>query len=180
MLIKSSRNPERRRVCPLLAFCVPGLLLCGGLTGLTSAAAFAASPADIEATQAWIRWLPGDVPSGGYVTVKNQGSEPRTLVSATSAAYGAISLHRTRNNNGVSEMTAVPSIVIAAHASVQLAPGGYHMMLEQPQRALHPGDHVPIALGFSDGSSLLVSFEVRAPNGAAQSDDMSAMPGMAH
>jgi periplasmic copper chaperone A len=159
------------------------LLWCVGLLSLSLTAAFAEDSANrVEATQAWIRWLPGDVPSGGYVTLKNNGSQPRTLVSATSAAYATISLHQTRENNGVSEMIAVTAVVIAAHGSVQFAPGGYHMMLEQPRHTLRPGDQVPIALAFSDGTSLQVSFEVRAPNGApgAHADGMDAMPGMAH
>ena len=121
---------------------------------------------DIQATQAWIRWLPADLPSGGYVTLRNLRNEPRKLTSASSPDFGAVSLHQTRDVHGVSEMSPVDSIVIAAHGTLQFAPGGYHMMLMQPTHALHPGDHVPIILGFADGTSLQVSFEVRAADAA--------------
>ena len=120
----------------------------------------------IQASQAWIRWLPADLPSGGYVTLRNLRNEPHTLTSASSPDFGAVSLHQTRNVHGVSQMSPVDSIVIAAHGTLQFAPGGYHMMLMQPTHALHPGDHVPIILGFADGTSLQVSFEVRAADAA--------------
>ena len=158
-------------------------LACAALLGLSSAASIAAvlTP-DVQATQPWIRWLPANVPSAGYVTLINRGSEPHTLTSVASPDFGAVSLHETRVHAGMSAMTAVGSILIAAHGSVQLAPGGYHIMLEQPRHAMHVGDQVPITLGFADGTSLQVSFEVRAGNLAppSLSDDMSAMPGPMH
>jgi copper(I)-binding protein len=117
---------------------------------------------DIQASEAWIRWLPADLPSGGYLTLRNLSNEPRRLTGASSPEFGSVSLHQTRDAHGVSGMSPVDSILIAAHGTLQFAPGGYHMMLMQPAHALHPGDHVPITLRFADGAALQVTFEVRA------------------
>jgi copper(I)-binding protein len=158
-------------------------LACAALLGLTGSASIAAVlTADVQAAQPWIRWLPANVPSAGYVTLINRGSEPHTLTSVASPDFGAASLHATRVHAGMSAMTPVHSILIAAHGSVQLAPGGYHIMLEQPLHPMHVGDQVPITLGFADGTSLQVSFEVRAGNVASSGpdDDSSAMPGPMH
>jgi copper(I)-binding protein len=40
-------------------------------------------------------------------------------------------------------------------------------MLMQPQRAIHPGDHVLLTLRFAGGQSLPVQFEVRRADGSA-------------
>jgi hypothetical protein len=115
----------------------------------------------IEVTAAWIRWLPAGVPSGGYMTLTNTGAASQVLIGADSPEFGAVSVHHTDTRNGVSEMASVNSLLIKPHSSLQFAPGGYHLMLMQPKRALQPGDHAPITLRFADGGSLQVSFEVR-------------------
>jgi periplasmic copper chaperone A len=133
------------------------------LSALLSAFSFAAdSGIGIQAAEAWIRWLPANIPSGAYLTLINSGTTPRVLVSAVSSDFADVSFHQTRTVHGVSEMSAVSSLTVNPQHSLQFAPGGYHLMLMQPLRTLHPGDHVPITLRFADGTSLLVSFEVRS------------------
>jgi hypothetical protein len=139
------------------------IVLSAALAALLSAFTFAAdSGAGIEARDAWIRWLPADIPNGAYLTLINAGTAPRVLVSAMSPDFAAVSFHQTRTVNGVSEMSAVSNLTVRPQNSLRFAPGGYHIMLMQPLRALHPGDHVPITLRFADGTSLQVSFEVRS------------------
>jgi periplasmic copper chaperone A len=141
-----------------------------GLFAVLSTSALATDiDAGIQVTEAWIRWLPANIPSGGYMTVINTGSVPQVLISATSPDFGQLSFHQSVTNNGVSEMVAVGSLTIKPQSSVRFSPGGYHIMLMQPKRALHPGDRVPITLRFADGHSLAVPFEVRAA-GAGESD----------
>lgn len=130
---------------------------------LSGACALAAdSVVGIEATDAWIRWLPAGIPSGAYLTLINSGTAPQVLVSAASPDFAAVSFHQTRTVNGVSEMSALGSLTVKPQSSLRFAPGGYHLMLMQPLRPLHPGDHVVITLRFADGKSLPVSFAVRS------------------
>jgi periplasmic copper chaperone A len=133
-------------------------ILCA-LTSTFSSAADITAP--LQASEAWIRWLPANVPSGAYLTLSNSGSAPRTLESASSPDFAAISFHQTRMVNGVSEMSLADHLIVPPHGSLHFAPGGYHLMLMQPTRTLHTGDRVPMTLRFIDGSSLQVSFEVR-------------------
>jgi copper(I)-binding protein len=127
---------------------------------------FATAPG-IRIQDAWIRWLPAGIPAGGYLTVTNDGERPVTLVGADSAAYGEVSLHISRTQNGVAQMSPVGQIVIGPHASVNFAVAGYHMMLMQPTRPINPGDQVPITLHFADGAVLMVKFAVRRPDGSS-------------
>ncbi len=141
----------------------PSIYLSAALCALLSTFTFAAGGgAGMQARDAWIRWLPANIPSGAYLTLINSGSTPRVLVSAVSPDFADVSFHQTRTVHGVSEMSAVSSLTINPQRSLQFAPGGYHLMLMQPLRTLHPGDQVPITLRFADGTSLVVSFEVRS------------------
>lgn len=117
----------------------------------------------IVVTEAWIRWLPGDVPAGGYLTLRNDGDQAAQLTGVSSPAYGMVMLHRTRMQGGVSHMDPVSEITVAAHQTLRFAASGYHIMLEQPRQAVHPGDHVPVTLRFADGSTIEANCEVRGP-----------------
>jgi copper(I)-binding protein len=150
-----------------------------GLFSLLSTLIYAATPdLGLQVKEAWIRWLPANVPSGAYMTLSNTGAVPRVLVSAASPDFGEVSFHETHINNGVSEMSAVNSLTVKPRASLRFSPGGLHMMLMQPKRSLHPGDQVPITLHFADGQSLDVLFEVRAAgaHSASHADDRYVHP----
>jgi len=137
-----------------------GIVLSIGL--LTSTAARPAPPLiDIKVQEAWIRWLPANLPAAGYMTLVNEGSAAQVLIGAASADYAEVSFHQTRSNNGMNEMTQVRSITLEPQIPVRFAAGGYHLMLMQPKRSIHPGDQVTITLRFADGRSIAVPFSVR-------------------
>jgi copper(I)-binding protein len=137
------------------------LVLCVGLLGGTAARP---GEPDIQVKEAWIRWLPANVPGGGYMTVINTGSAVRVLIGASSPDYGEVGMHQTRLRDGVNEMTPVASIELRPRIPVRFAEGGYHLMLLHPKRPLEPGDRVLITLRFAQGPSVEVPFEVRAGN----------------
>jgi hypothetical protein len=68
-------------------------------------------------------------------------------------------------------MRAVAFIAVPAHASVTLAPGGYHLMLEHVRRPLRPGERVSVSLRFAGGKAVPATLVVRSGG--------AAMPGMA-
>jgi copper(I)-binding protein len=123
----------------------------------------ATPPATITVSDAWIRWLPANLPAGGYMTLRNTGTRPQTLTGATSPDFGELSLHHTSQTDGVSQMQPVSQVEIPPGGVLSLAAGGYHLMLEQPTRSLKPGDQVSITLHFAGGASTTARFEVRSP-----------------
>ena len=137
---------------------------CAVLWSLSGALCAAGTAATVEVDDAWIRWLPASLPAGGYATVHNAGLQPVILLSVSSPDYGHASLHRSSIQQGNSVMQSVAQITIPAHSSLNFASSGYHIMLQQPTRTLQPGDHVPIALRFADGSTMTVVFDVRRPD----------------
>lgn len=143
-----------------------------------SAGAFGAqSVSALQVRDAWVRWLPGDLPAGGYVTLINTADQPASLVAASSPDYAQVSLHRSLEAAGTSRMMPVQQITVAAHASLDFAGQGYHLMLEHPKKTLQPGDRVAVTLSFAGGFQLTVQFELRAPDAVVDRPDM---PGMAH
>ncbi|AOK29228.1 hypothetical protein WS67_19010 [Burkholderia singularis] len=125
--------------------------------------AAAAGPAPIAAQNAWLRWLPNKLPAAGYVTLVNTGDKPVDLVDVDSPDYGMVMLHRTVSNGSTQKMEMVDKLTIPAHGKVDIAPGGYHLMLEEPKHAIKPGDTVHLRLEFSDGEKLDTPFAVKAP-----------------
>src|ERR1022692_4084464 len=139
------------------------LLLFAVLT-LVSMASLAGSTVEIQVKDAWLRWLPSGLPGAGYMTLITPGSAEHVLLGASTPDYEDVSFPQTRNSNGMNEMAPVTSIILKPHATVRFAEGGYHLMLMQPKRSLHPGDKVEVTLRLSNGETLLVPFDVRAGN----------------
>jgi periplasmic copper chaperone A len=133
-------------------------------TMLTSANAADGAPL-LRVTDAWIRWLPASLPAAGYATLANLNDQPVTLVGASTRDSASTMFHVSRNQHGRQSMAQVDTILIKAHATIGLTPGGYHLMLIDPQKAIQPGDQVPVTLHFAAGQSLQVQFEVRKADG---------------
>lgn len=137
---------------------------CASLLAALAVNAAPSAPANIRVEHAWIRWLPANLPAAGYATIVNDGDGVQRLTRVGSADYGSAMLHHSRLAQGDSTMEMVDHLDIPAHGSVQLAPGGYHLMLMHAKHPVKPGDKVPVTLRFADGSTLQVDFSVRPAN----------------
>ena len=128
---------------------------------LACTAVHASGAAPVRASGAWIRVLPGTLPAGAYVTLHNNGDRPAVLRGARSTDYAGVMLHQSSSAGGMSRMRMVDALVVPAHGTAALAPGGYHLMLTQAQRPVQPGDTVQLELQFADGSTLPTDFIAR-------------------
>jgi copper(I)-binding protein len=71
---------------------------------------------------------PGEA-SAVYMRIKNRGDADRIIVSAESAAAAQIDFHQTVIENDIARMAALESLVIPAGETLELRPGGAHIML---------------------------------------------------
>jgi periplasmic copper chaperone A len=149
---------------------LPPRLFAGLLLGLAVLAAPGARLAartdsaagDLQARDAWVRWLPAGLPAAGYLTLVNSSGADRFLLAASSPDYTAVELHESYTApNGDMGMRRVDRVRIPAGGSVRLAPGGYHLMLMKARHPIAPGDVVTIELKFDDDRSLRVSLPVK-------------------
>jgi copper(I)-binding protein len=128
---------------------------------LASCVSAQAAPFDVSG--AWFRSLPGKLPAGGYFTVQNNTGRDVTITGASSDACGMLMIHQSSNKGGMSGMHMMEEVKVPAGGKIAFAPGGIHLMCEQPRMKI--GGKVPVTLHLAGGDSATVAFEVRGAKG---------------
>jgi copper(I)-binding protein len=141
-------------------------LLAATLSGASLLAACGESTtprADVRVEGAWVRAVVGpDANTAAYMTLHNGGTAADRLMGARSEVAGMTELHRTTiDSTGLARMGKVEAVDLPAGATVQLEPGGYHLML-MGVGSLQEGDTIGITLLLQGSDSVLVAAEVRA------------------
>jgi periplasmic copper chaperone A len=67
-----------------------------------------------------------------------------------------------KQESGMMKMNAVGRIALPANKTVELKPGGYHIMMMELAQPLKEGDTVPLTLTFEDKAGKKQSVEVKA------------------
>lgn len=117
------------------------------LTCLFAAPAFAQTPA-ITVQNAWARATTASQTVGGvFLTIVDNGP-PDRLVSISSPIAATLELHETTSEGDVMKMRPVPTLSLVTGQTVELKPGGYHIMAMGLKQALKPGNTFPVTLAF--------------------------------
>jgi len=135
--------------------------LSGILASLAASAAIAAPP-PLTLHAPWTRPAAAGMTAAGYLSITSPGPAADLLLSASSPVAARVSIHQSLSVGGVMTMRQLPALPIPAHATVSLAPGGYHLMLEGLRRPLRLGDAVPVTLTFEKAGALRAVLAVRA------------------
>lgn len=131
-------------------------------TLLMLASVFTFADSEIVVRDAWVREAPPNASVlAAYLTLENTGLKADKLISVQCPDFEKIEIHATTIRDGVARMIALDTLPIPPHAVVTLAPGGQHLMLHHPRRALTAGAHVKMELQFSSGTRLTVAAPVR-------------------
>lgn len=101
--------------------------------------------------------------SAGFATLHNRTSNTVTVTGATCACAKSVELHVMEERDGVMRMRKVEQFEVAAGTSLELAPGGPHLMFLGLTRPLSAGSQLEVTLEFADGTSQQVAFAVRDP-----------------
>lgn len=129
---------------------------------LATSSWLAAAEPDIVIENAWVREAPPTAHMlAAYMTLTNRGDQDRLLVEVQSPAFSHIMLHKSELVDGIARMVHLDEIRIPAQGSVQLEPGGLHLMMPAPEPRLSAGDVVQLVLVFADGGRIEVQAEVR-------------------
>ena len=135
--------------------------------GLLTAALLALTPAAwaadaVTVTQPYARAVPPGQPNSAvFMTLSNASAAPRALIEARSTAAKTVELHTHRLENGMMKMVRIDRIAIPAKGTVELKPGGLHVMLIGLTAPLKAGDTVKVDLKFDDGAAETVTAPVR-------------------
>jgi hypothetical protein len=105
---------------------------------------------DIELVAGYTRaMLPGQPVGGGFVTIKNAGSTDDVLIAAESPVSGRVELHEMAVVNDVMTMRQLKDgIPVPAGETVELKPGGLHLMFMDVNEPFVEGGQVSVTLTF--------------------------------
>lgn len=142
-----------------------------------SAASFLVSTAYAQVTvkDAWVRaTVPKQQATGAFMQIS--APQDSKLVSVSSPVTPVVEVHEMAVQDGVMRMRQVPSVALPAGKTVELKPGGYHVMLLDLKQQVKEGDTVPLTLVFEGKDGKRESLDVKAPVRALNA---SAKPGAA-
>jgi len=100
--------------------------------------------------------------SGGYMTITNNGSQPDRLVSVSTPFAPKVEIHEMTMEGDVMKMRPVAGgLEIPAGGSVELKPGGYHVMFMDLSEPLKEGESRKAVLTFEKAGTVEVEFTVK-------------------
>jgi copper(I)-binding protein len=118
---------------------------------------------DLRIEDPWVRATPpGAGVTGGFMSVRNTGAKDDRLVSVTSSAVARVEIHEMRHEDGMMRMRRMEAgVPVKAGAKLELAPGGYHLMLFGPKQPFVEGDVVVATARFEKAGNVEIAFRVR-------------------
>jgi len=121
--------------------------------------------AQVTVTDPWVRGtVPQQMATGAFMQLKS--AKDAKLVEANSPIAGVVEIHEMKLENNVMRMRAVPALDLPAGRTVDLKPGGYHVMLMDLKQQMKEGEVVPVTLVIESGGkreTVEVKAKVRAP-----------------
>lgn len=128
--------------------------------GAPSSAAIRAG--SLTLTQPWTRATPGGAKvAGGYLRITNAGPEPDRLVGGSFPIAGRVEVHEMAAEGGIMRMRPIEGgLVIRPGETVDLRPGGHHLMLMELSTALREGEPLKGTLVFERAGPVEVTFAV--------------------
>ena len=97
----------------------------------------------------------------GYMSITNSGAMERSIVSLSSESFMHIDIHQSIEKDGMISMQPVHAFSISPGKSMQLVPGGFHLMMMNPLQPLSLGDQISVTLQFDDQSTQIIQMVVR-------------------
>lgn len=124
---------------------------------------------DIVIEQPWSRATPVKV-GGAYMTLRNNGNAPDTLIRIASPVAERAEIHETKIEGGMAMMRPVGGLELKRRSSVQLKPGGLHVMLIGLRRPLKEGERIALALTFERAGTIEIEARVEKAGALSPGD----------
>lgn len=140
---------------------------------------FEAGPLRVEG--AWSRATPGGAQvAGGFLRITNTGATPDRLLGGSFARAGDVQVHEVAVRDGIVTMRQVTGgLEIPPGGSIELAPGGDHLMFTDLSAPLKEGESISGTLRFEKAGPVNVTYTVRGI-GAKGRDPAPPMAGHQH
>jgi len=110
-------------------------------------------------------WVRGTVPqqraTGAFMLLTAETDS--RLVAAESQVAGVVEIHEMTMENDVMKMREIPGLDLPAGHTMELKPGGYHVMLMELKEQMVGGAVVPITLIFENSAGERFTQQIEAP-----------------
>lgn len=139
--------------------------------GATQAADYTSG--NLRISQPWARaTAPGAAAGGGFLKIDNKGPADR-LVSASAGVSKLVELHTMRMDGNIMRMAKLENgIELPAGQSIELKPGGLHVMFLDLKAPLKEGESFPLRLKFEKAGEITVDVKIEGLG--------AAMPAQTH
>ena len=123
----------------------------------------AAQAQTVEVKDAWIRTpVQGQKSTGAFMKIT--AKENMKLVSVSTPVAAVAEVHQMKMEGDIMKMRAVTGgLDLPAGKTVELSPGGYHLMVMDLKAALPKGSTVPFTLVFKDAKGAESKVELKVP-----------------
>jgi copper(I)-binding protein len=123
----------------------------------------------LSVAEPWTRATPGGAKvGGGYLKITNSGREADRLTGASLPQAGRVEIHEMTTVDGVARMRPLDGLEIKPGQTVELKPGGLHLMFMDLSSGLKAGESIKGTLTFEKAGAVDVTFRV-APAGSQNS-----------
>lgn len=129
-------------------------------------AGFSNAESGIAVKDAWVREVPpASSVTAVYMIIQNLGHNDDKLVGVTSDISGSAEIHVTIvDDKGVAKMQMKNEIDIPKGETIELEPGGMHIMLIDLKKPLTDMDEIDLALTFEKAGDVEIRAVVRGIN----------------
>lgn len=119
-------------------------------------------PKGLLIEKAWVRPATLYGTTAAYMTLTNTGDKPIVVTGGASQVCEKVELHETRDENGVMRMRPQESWTIASGKSLELKPGGRHVMLINLTQDVNMGvDDVILTMTLQGGDTFDIPLSVQ-------------------
>ena len=124
---------------------------------------------DLEIKAPWSRATPGGAKvAGGFMSITNKGMTPDRLIGGATDFAGIFEVHEMRMDGNVMRMRALEKgLEIKPGETVELKPGGFHVMFIDLKKPLKAGETVKGTLIFEKAGKVEVTYSVQASGAGA-------------
>ena len=132
------------------------------ITGLLAITTAAWAQTTVKVEDVWVRGTVATQKATGAFMRLTPSTNAR-LVAAQSPVAGVVEIHEMAMEKDIMKMRKIPGLDLAAGRTMELKPGGYHVMLMDLKQQLKGGEQVPITLVFEDDAKKRFTQAVQAP-----------------
>lgn len=118
--------------------------------------------ATLSVERAYLVMPIGDAPAALYFTARNRGATADSVVAVQAPGAGIATMHEHLHDmaSGAMRMVATSAYPLAAGATMRLAPGGAHVMIEKPARVYTRGERFRLLVRFAHGGVVTTEVSV--------------------